>query len=75
MSQIRSRFTDKDNMPNMDSELKISVGLGKAVLIEIERLEKALHEIADDRTVHTKENQVRLCCKYQDIASKALGEL
>lgn len=33
----------------------------------------ALQEIADQPEVHTKLNQERLCCKFQDIAVRALG--
>jgi hypothetical protein len=33
----------------------------------------ALKKIADEPEVHTKLNQERLCCKFQDIATRALG--
>lgn len=39
---------------------------------EIERLETALKKIANDEVTHTKLNQERLCCKFQDIAMEAL---
>lgn len=33
----------------------------------------ALQEIAGEDEIHTKLNEVRLCCKFQDIAVRALG--
>jgi len=42
---------------------------------EVERLRIALSEIAEDEVTHTKLNQRRLCCKFQDIAAKALSSV
>ena len=39
---------------------------------EEERLRKALLEIANEKEIHTKLNQERLCCKFQSIAMEAL---
>lgn len=33
---------------------------------------EALREIADETEIHTKLSQFRLCCKFQDIARRAL---
>ena len=37
------------------------------------KLTKALEEIAEEKEIHTKLNQERLCCKFQGIAMEALG--
>ena len=46
---------------------------------ELEQNEKgmldALIGIASEKEVHTKLNQERLCCKFQDIAIRAIEEL
>lgn len=40
-----------------------------------EALRVALERIRDESEVHTKLNQERLCCKFQDIAAEALAAL
>lgn len=39
---------------------------------ELNTYKKALREIAECKDVHTKLNQHRLCCMFQQIAMKAL---
>ena len=40
---------------------------------ENKRYREALERIANEKEIHEKFNQVRLCCKWQDIANKALN--
>lgn len=44
----------------------------REMLGDIIRYEEALDKIANDEVTHTKLNQQRLCCKFQDIALTAL---
>ena len=39
---------------------------------ETERLKDALREIVNEKEIHTKLNQERLCCRFQSIAMEAL---
>ena len=41
---------------------------------ELNAYKTALKEIAECKDVHTKLTQERLCCKFQDIAIKALND-
>jgi len=46
----------------------------RILLDELSRLRTALATIRDEPEVHTKLNQERLCCKFQDIAARVLSE-
>ena len=43
------------------------------IIAENERMRNALMAIANETEIHTKLNQERLCCKFQDIAMNALA--
>lgn len=45
-----------------------------ALEAELAKAREALEQIAGDDEVHTAENQTRLCCKFQDIALRALQD-
>lgn len=45
----------------------------RAAESQLALVRKALEEIRDESEVHTKLNQERLCCKFQDIAARALA--
>jgi len=42
------------------------------ILDHYEKYKAALEEIANEKEIHTKLNQERLCCKFQHIAINAL---
>jgi hypothetical protein len=58
----------KDEKPVRDAIAGI-----RALLDRIASLEAALAAIRDEAEIHTKLNQERLCCKFQDIAARALA--
>ena len=51
-----------------------AVDARSALLARYEEMRMALERIANETEVHTKLNQVRLCCKFQDIARAALSQ-
>lgn len=50
----------------------VRADLFAAIQSEVGRLREALEQVAGETEVHTKLNQERLCCKFQDIAQRAL---
>lgn len=70
----RLRSWDRCWPGNINIEMAINEAADELARLSTELAEarNALREIANEPEVHTKLNQERLCCKFQDIASSAL---